>query len=135
MDKIKIGIPKNIDYSYSYFFKEFFEYLNFEVIVSSNINSLQTINLDDISYLKDKCDYILNIETNKYSKTLNSNLFASKLLNINSCTMYKELKKIGKKFKISRFKIKKSYKRALIKTNKYNKKIDMINKNLIYSVI
>ena len=134
MDKIKIGIPKNIDYSYSYFFKEFFEYLNFEV-VSSHINSSQTINLDDISYLKDKCDYILNIETNKYSKTLNSNLFASKLLNINSCTMYKELKKIGKKFKISRFKIKKSYKRALIKTNKYNKKTDIINKNLIYSVI
>ena len=53
MDKIKIGIPKNIDYSYSYFFKEFFEYLNFEV-VSSHINSSQTINLDDISYLKDK---------------------------------------------------------------------------------
>lgn len=134
MDKIKIGIPKNMDYSYNYFLKEFFEYLNFEV-VSSHINSSQTINLDDISYLKDKCDYILNIETNKYSKTLNSNLFASKLLNINSCTMYKELKKIGKRFNIPKFKIKKSYKRALIKTNKYNKKIDMINKNLIYSVI
>ena len=134
MDKIKIGIPKNIDCSYSCFLKEFFEYLNFEV-VSSHINSSQTINLDDIAYLKDKCDYILNIETNKYSKTLNSNLFASKLLNINSCTMYKELKKIGKRFKISRFKIKKSYKRALIKTIKYNKKIDIINKNLIYSVI
>lgn len=134
MDKIKIGIPKNMDYSYSYFFKEFFEYLNFEV-VSSHINSSQTINLDDISYLNANCDYILNIETNKYSKTLNSNLFASKLLNINSCTMYKELKKIGKRFNITKFKIKKSYKRALIKTNKYNKKIDIINKNLIYSVI
>ena len=134
MDKIKIGIPKNIDYSYSYFLREFFEYLNFEV-VSSNINSSQIINLDDISYLKDKCDYILNIETNKYSKSLNSNLFASKLLNISRCTMYKELKKIGKKFKISRFKIKKSYKRALTKTIKYNKKIDIINKNSIYSVI
>lgn len=135
MDKIKIGIPKNIDYSYSYFLRGFFEYLNFEVIVSSNINSSQTINLDDISYLNANCDYILNIETNKYSKTLNSNLFASKLLNINSCTMYKELKKIGKRFNIPKFKIKNSYKRALIKTNKYNKKIDIINKNLIYSVI
>ena len=166
MDKIKIGIPRSLFYYYhGYFLKNFFEYLNFEVVVTPETNksiinegikyandemclSLK-IFLGHISYLKDKCDYILNMRIDNYGKydqtctnflslyDIVNNLFESKLLNINidyekKNTMYKGLKKIGKKFHISTSKIKEAYNIALIKTNKHNKNLDMINKNKLY---
>ena len=151
MDKIKIGIPRSLFYYYhGYFLKNFFEYLNFEVVVTPETNKsiinegikyandemclALKIFLGHISYLKDKCDYILNMRIDNYGKyaqtctnflslyDIVNNLFESKLLNINidyekKNTMYKELKKIGKKFHIPTSKIKEAYNIALIKTN------------------
>ena len=85
MDKIKIGIPRSLFYYYDgYFLKNFFEYLNFEVVVSPKTNrsiinegikysndemclSLK-IFLGHIAYLQDKCDYILTMRIDNYGK-------------------------------------------------------------------
>ena len=163
MDKIKIGIPRSLFYYYDgYFLKNFFEYLDFEIIISPETNksiidegmkysndemclSLKTF-LGHISYLKDKCDYILLMRIDNYGRfeqtctnflslyDIVNNLFKVNLLNINidyvnNQKMYKGLKKICKNFKISTIKIKRAYKSALIKTKKYNKKNSIINKN------
>jgi len=166
MDKIRIGIPRSLFYYYDgYFLKNFFEYLDFDVVISPETNrniidegikysndemclSLKTF-LGHISYLKDKCDYILIMRIDNYGRfeqtctnflslyDIVNNLFDIKLLNINinyvnNENMYKELKEIGKKFGISSSKIKIAYKSSLIKTQKYNKKLEMINTNKIY---
>jgi len=166
MDKIKIGIPRSLFYYYDgYFLKNFFEYLNFEVVVSPKTNrsiinegikysndemclSLK-IFLGHIAYLKDKCDYVLTMRIDNYGKfdqtctnflslyDIVNNLFEVNVLNINidyenHRNMYNELIKIGKKFGITTKDIKKSYTRALIKTKKYNKNVQMINKNKLY---
>ena len=166
MDKIKIGIPRSLFYYYDgYFLKNFFEYLDFEVVVSPETSrtiiddgikyandemclSLK-IFLGHISYLKDKCDYILNMRIDNYGRfeqtctnflstyDLINNLFDTNVLNINidhvnNETMYNSLKKIGNKFNISFSKIKESYVQALVKTKKHNKNLEMINKNKLY---
>lgn len=166
MDKIKIGIPRSLFYYYDgYFLKNFFEYLDFEVIVSPETSrsilnegvkyandemclSLK-IFLGHISYLKDKCDYILNMRIDNYGRfdqtctnflslyDLVNNLFEVNLLNINinhlkGETMYNALKKIGMKFDIPSTKIKNSYLRALAKNKKRNKNLELINKNKLY---
>ena len=166
MDKIKIGIPRSLFYYYDgYFLKNFFEYLNFEVVVSPKTNrsiinegikysndemclSLK-IFLGHIAYLQDKCDYILTMRIDNYGKydqtctnflslyDIVNNLFEANVLNINidyenRKNMYNELIKIGKKFGIPTKDIKKSYTRALIKTKKHNKNVQMSNKNKLY---
>lgn len=166
MDKIKIGIPRGLFYYYDgYFLKNFFEYLNFEVVVSPETNRLiidegnnyandemclsLKIFLGHIAYLKDKCDYVLNMRIDNYGRydqtctnflslyDLVNNLFGVNILNINinyleHQNMYKELKRIGKHFHISPSKIKEAYDSALIKTKKYNKNLETINKNKLY---
>ena len=76
MDKIKIGIPRSINYYYyGNFLKNFFEKLGYEVIISNKTNKkilddgiryandemclAMKIYLGHIYDLKDKCDYIL----------------------------------------------------------------------------
>ena len=167
MDKIKIGIPRSLFYYYDgYFLKNFFEYLDFEVIISPETNksiinegikysndemclSLK-IFLGHISYLKDKCDYILLMRIDNYGRfdqtctnflslyDIVNNLFKVNLLNINidyvnNQNMYSELNKICKRFKIPNHQIKQAYKSSLIKTKKHKKKIQMTNENKLYN--
>ena len=112
MDKIKIGIPRSLFYYYDgYFLKNFFEYLNFEVVVSPKTNrsiinegikysndemclSLK-IFLGHIAYLQDKCDYVLTMRIDNYGRfdqtctnflslyDIVNNLFETNVLNIN----------------------------------------------------
>lgn len=112
MDKIKIGLPRGLFYHYDgYFIKNFFEYLDFEVVVSSETNrsiidegmkysndemclSLKTF-LGHVAYLKDKCDYILIMRIDNYGRfeqtctnflsiyDLVMNIFDKKVLDIN----------------------------------------------------
>ena len=112
MDKTKIGIPRSLFYYYDgYFLKNFFEYLNFEVVISPKTNrsilgdgikysndemclSLK-IFLGHIAYLQDKCDYILTMRIDNYGKydqtctnflslyDIVNNIFEVNLLNIN----------------------------------------------------
>lgn len=112
MDKIKIGIPRSINYYYyGYFLKNFFEELDYEVIISDKTNRqiidegmkyandemcyAMKIYLGHIAYLKDKCDYILIPRIDNYG-TYNqtctnflalydivNNLFNVKILNYN----------------------------------------------------
>ena len=166
MDKIKIGIPRSLFYYYDgYLLKNFFEYLDFDVVISPETNksivnegikysndemclSLK-IFLGHISYLKDKCDYILTMRIDNYGRfdqtctnflslyDIVNNLFDVNLLNINidylkSETMYKGLKEICKHFHIPSSKIKKAYESSLIKTKKHNKNLEMINTNKLY---
>lgn len=166
MDKIKIGIPRSLFYYYDgYFLKNFFEYLGFEVVVSPETNrsiinegikysndemclSLK-IFLGHISYLKDKCDYTLNMRIDNYGRfdqtctnflslyDLINNIFDVNILNINidhlkGENMYNELKKIGVKFDIPSARIKNAYLRALVKNKKRNKNLELINKNKLY---
>lgn len=166
MDKIKIGIPRGLFYYYhGYFLKNFFEYLDFEVVESIRTNrsiidegikysndemclSLKVF-LGHVSYLKDKCDYILMMRIDNYGKynqtctnflslyDLTKNLFDSRILNINidynnKETMYDSLKKICKKFNIPNSKINKAFNSALIKNKKHNKNKITINKNKLY---
>jgi len=166
MDKIRIGIPRSLFYYYDgYFLKNFFEYLDFDVVISPETNksiidegikysndemclSLK-IFLGHISYLKDKCDYILTMRIDNYGRfdqtctnflsiyDIVNNLFDVNVLNINinhinNETMYKNLKEIGQQFNIPISKIKMAYKLSLIKTKKHNKNTQMINNNKLY---
>lgn len=112
MDKIKIGIPRGLFYYYDgYFLKNFFEYLNFEVVVSPETNRIiidEGINyandemcmslkifLGHVAYLKEKCDYVLIMRIDNYGRydqtctnflalpDLVNNLFDVNILDIN----------------------------------------------------
>jgi len=112
VDKIKIGIPRGLFYYYDgYFLKNFFEYLNFELVVSPETNRIiidEGINyandemcmslkifLGHIAYLKEKCDYVLIMRIDNYGRydqtctnflalpDLVNNLFDVNILDIN----------------------------------------------------
>lgn len=166
MDKIKIGIPRGLFYYYEgYFLEKFLTYLNFEVITSPTTNkhiidegikysndemclSLK-IFLGHISYLKDKCDYVLIMRIDNYGRyeqtctnflglyDLINNMFDVKTIDINinhikKETLYKSLKKFGEQISIPISKIKEAYHSALIKSEKHYKNLITINKNQLY---
>jgi len=112
MDKIKIGIPRSLYfYYYGNLLKNFFENLNFEVIISPDTDkqimeegikhsydemclSLKNY-IGHVAYLKDKCDYILIPRIDNYGSNdqtctnflaiydIINNLFDTKILNYN----------------------------------------------------
>ena len=124
MDKIKIGIPRGLFYYYhGQFLKDFFEYLDFQVIVSPKNNpeivskgiefssdemclSLKNF-LGHVSYLSDKCDYLLMMRIVNYGTfdqtctnfcaiyDLVNNLFDIDILNINIDVNNQETLKLG----------------------------------------
>lgn len=124
MDKIKIGIPRALHYYYyNNLWKNFFENIGCEVIISppttreiinNGINYANDemclalkIYLGHIYYLKDKCDYILVPRIDQYDKNnqtctnflaiydIVNNIFNCKLLNYNIDYKKKETEFIG----------------------------------------
>lgn len=161
MEKFKIGIPKII-YSYDEgkFLKYFLEELNFSVIIPntsySNINNNDNFCLpinyivEDINYLKDKCDYIINIKfinegidyqgcpNNLLLCNIINNICKDKILNItidhyNYKTLYKELIKIFNKVNIDKKMIKNAYLISKIKVSKERKSEIIKNTNKLYT--
>jgi len=158
MDKIKIGIPRGLFYYYDgYFLKNFFEYLNFEVVVSPETNRIiidegmkyandemclsLKVFLGHIAYLQDKCDYLLIMRIDNYGKynqtctnflslyDLVTNLFTIPTLDINIEYTNKENMYIGLKKICQKFNISNSkIKNAYDSALIKNKKH---NKNLI----
>ncbi len=156
MDKIKVGIPRSILY---YYFNDmwlyFFEKLGIEVVVSPKTNK-KIINdglnytndemclalkvyMGHVSYLKDKCDYILvprienyGIENQTCTNFLSlydlvNNIFDVNILNYNIAytrchTEKKAFLKIGKKLGKSKVESKKAYVFAKAMSEKDKKK-------------
>lgn len=124
MDKIKIGIPRALHYYYyGNIWKNYFENIDCEVIISPPTNR-EIINngikyandemclalkiyLGHIAYLQDKCDYILVPRIDKYDINnqtctnflaiydIVNNLFDCKLLNYNIDMKRKETELVG----------------------------------------
>lgn len=124
MDKIKIGIPRALHYYYyGNLWKNFFENIDCEVVISPTTNR-EIINngikyandemclalkiyLGHVAYLKDKCDYILVPRIDKYDVSnqtctnflaiydIVNNLFNCKLLNYNIDVKRKETDFVG----------------------------------------
>lgn len=124
MDKIKIGIPRALHYYYyGNIWKNYFENIDCEVIISPPTNR-EIINngikyandemclalkiyLGHIAYLQDKCDYILVPRIDKYDINnqtctnflaiydIVNNLFDCKLLNYNIDMKRKEIELVG----------------------------------------
>jgi len=158
VDKIKIGIPRGLFYYYDgYFLKNFFEYLNFEVIISPETNrkiidegikyandemclSLKVF-LGHVACIKDKCDYLLLLRIDNYGlyeqtctnflaiPDLVKNIFNINVLDININYMHKENISKGLKKIGKKFNISSSkIKEAYIYASTKTKKY---NKNLI----
>lgn len=161
----KIGIPRSIFYYYyGDIWKNFFDYLKIPYIISPNTNkeimrkgidkandemclALKTY-LGHVSYLQDKCDYILvpridNFKSNNQTCTnflaaydIVKNTFDIKLLNYNinlekRQTLKKGLFKIGKELGKNKKELTKAYKYAIQKYNdKRNKEIAKNEKKL-----
>ena len=166
MDKVIIGIPRTLFYySEGRFLKSFLETLNFEVVVSKETDEEiielgniykdkdycmpLTIYLGHILYLKDKCDYIINVKLSNtgldmcgcynYLATTNliKNNFDIKLLDItidhyNYRTLYKELLQLFNEFDIDKKRIKDAYLASKIKISKEKKKEVVRNTNKLY---
>ncbi|MDD2434942.1 MAG: acyl-CoA dehydratase activase-related protein [Bacilli bacterium] len=111
--------------------------------------SLKTY-LGHVAYLKDKCDYLLLMRIDNYGLydqmctnfaslyDIVNNLFDLKIIDINideknKQNMLKELIKIGKQFGFKKSKIIETYKISQIKSNKYIKRLKMINNNKLKS--
>lgn len=161
---MKIGIPRSINYYQNkYLWKYFFEYLNIETILSPKTNchiielgnnlandemclSLKNY-LGHISYLKDKCDYILVPRIDNYGKDnqtctnflsfydIVNNLLDINILNYNIDYVHNkkednELLKLGKQLGKSKKEIKIAICYAKVKENKELKRIynESINK-------
>ena len=166
MNKTRIGLPRTIFYySEGRFLKYFLESLDFEVVLSKEtdeeiINLSKKYNeknmcfplkifLGHIDYLKDKCDYILNVKFNSddsnllgcpnylVTSDLIKELFSGKVLNINIDnynykTLYKELLQLFNKSNIDKRKVKDAYLSSKIKVSKENKKSVIKNTNKLY---
>lgn len=146
-----IGIPRELYYDYyGNLLKKFFEYLNFDVIVSPITNDeiikLGNENIESdlclplkiyighIAYLQNKCDYIITLQTNynciNYSCIYDiiNGLFDTNIITFNADEKeIMEFIKIGKILKKSYFEIKESYNRAKIEDDNY--KHNLIRKN------
>ena len=165
MKKAKIGLVRTIFYyNEGKFLKEFLEQLGFEVVLSKEtdeeiINLSKKFNnnlcfplkifLGHVEYLKDKCDYLLNIKFNNsgpfmfgcpnYIETENliKESFNIKTLNItidnyNYKTLYKELLNLFNDFDIDKRIIKDAYLSSKIKISKDKKKEVIKNTNKLY---
>lgn len=155
--KIKIGIPRSIFYYYyKDIWKYFFEEFNIELIVSPNTNKkimeegikiatdemcLSMKNyIGHVSYLKDKCDYILIPRIDNYGidnqtctnflalYDIINNLFDIKILNYNINLNQKETEEMGlinivTKFGYSKEYAKKVYKKAYKKAKTIKEKL------------
>lgn len=152
----KVGIPRSIFYYYyGEIWKNFFDYLNIPYIVSPNTNknimlkgtniandemclALKTY-LGHVSYLKDKCDYILipRIDNEKIDNQTCTNFLSAydivknvvdvKILNYNidlenNETLKKGLIKIGRKLNKNKRQSVKAYNYAIKKYNDTRKK-------------
>lgn len=159
----KVGIPRSLFYYYyKDLWQDFLNALNVNYIISPKTNkqimdkamkisesemclSLKTY-LGHVSYLKDKCDFILiprisNFKNNNQTCTnfwatydIVKNLFDVNILNYNidlenGQTLKKALFKIGTKLNKTPKQIKKAYKYAIIKEKKRIKKNHQINQN------
>lgn len=166
MNKIRIGLPRTIFYfNEGKFLKYFLETLDFEVVLSKETDE-EIINLGEcfkekemciplkiflghLLYLKDKCDYILNIKFISSSDSLygcpNYSLAQEllkektdiKILNINIDhynykTLYKELLSIFNEFSIDKKRIKEAYLSSKIRIAKEKKKEVVKNTNKMY---
>ncbi|MDD3453473.1 MAG: acyl-CoA dehydratase activase-related protein [Bacilli bacterium] len=170
MDKIKIGIPRSL---YYYYFKDlwqiFFEKLNIDIVISPKTNkeiidkgismsndemcmSLK-IYIGHVSYLLDKCDYILIPRIDNYglenqtctnflaTYDIINNLFNKKIINYNidlfqNETELKGFLKLNKILKRNKKQIKIAYEEALkeslnIKDKKMMKNINNLKNKKI----
>lgn len=161
MDKIKIGLPRSLFFYYDgNILKSFFKNLNFDVVISPPTNRLiledgmkysndemclsLKILIGHVSYLKDKCDYILIPRIDNYGISnqtctnflalydIIKNLFNVNIINYNinltnNETLLKGLWQITKTFSIKTKDIIIAYKKAI----DYDKKIknNLINSN------
>lgn len=158
MEKIKIGIPHFFFYyEEGKVIKYFLDILGFETIISENSefkakeNICYSINefISHIEYLKEKCDYIINIKFDNTGLTergcsnflatydLVNNLFNSNIINItidhkNSRTLYKELIKYFSRFDFEKKELKNAYLISRIKVSKERKKEIIENTNILY---
>lgn len=167
MDKIKIGLPRSLFYYYDgNILISFFKNLNFDVIVSPQTNRLIVeegmkysndemclslkILIGHVSYLKDKCDYILipridNYGINDQTCTnflalydIIKNLFNINIINYNinlknKETLLKGLWQIAKEFNINTKDIIMSYKKAISYDNEIKNKLINSNYSKLYS--
>ena len=152
----KIGIPRSIFYYYyGDIWKNFFKYLKIPYLVSPETNKdimIKGINaahdemclalknyLGHVSYLKDKCNYILIPRIDNYGQDnqtctnflsiydIVKNIFDVKILSYNinlekHQTLKKGLFKIGKQLNINKRDLKKAYKDAIKKYKEKRKK-------------
>lgn len=167
MDKIKIGLPRSLFYYYDgNILKNFFKNLNFDVIISPKTNrfileegikysndemclSLK-IFIGHISYLKDKCDYIIvpridNYGINDQTCTnflaiydIVKNLFDKNIINYNinlnkKETLLKGLWQVCKNFNVNTKDIIKAYKKAINYDKEIKNKLINNNYSKLYS--
>ena len=166
MNRVRIGIPRTLFYySEGRFLKYFLEALDFEVVISKETDEEiielgktykdkdyclpLIIYLGHIAYLKDKCDYIINIKLNNTgldmcgcynyiaTTSLIKNNFNIKVLDItidhyNYRTLYKELLQLFNKFDIDKRKLKDAYLSSKIKVSKEKKQEVVRNTNKLY---
>lgn len=167
MDKLKIGIPRSLFFYYDgNILKKFFESLNFQVVISPKTNRLifeegmkyandemcmsLKVLIGHVSYLKDKCDYMLipridNYGTSDQSCTnflalydIINNLFDINILNYNISlnnkeTLLKGLWQIGRSFNIKTRDIVKAYKKAINYDKEIKNKLINSNYSKLYS--
>ena len=166
MNRVRIGIPRTLFYySEGRFLKYFLEALDFEVVISKETDEEiielgktykdkdyclpLIIYLGHIAYLKDKCDYVINIKLNNTgldmcgcynyiaTTSLIKNNFNIKVLDItidhyNYRTLYKELLQLFNKFDIDKRKLKDAYLSSKIKVSKEKKQEVVRNTNKLY---
>ncbi len=162
MDKIRIGIPRSIHYYYyGDLWKYFFEKLGCDVIISPKTNreimekGIQYANdemclsmknfLGHISYLQDKCDYIVIPRIDNYgiqNQTCTNflaiydivkNMFSHSILSYNIDVAHHETEEkgfieMGRKLGFLKKEVKQAYMNA--KKSVDNKKQSLIHKNL-----
>ena len=167
MDKIKIGLPRSLFFYYDgNILISFFKNLNFEVIVSPPTNRLIVeegmkysndemclslkILIGHVSYLKDKCDYIIMPRIDNYGISnqtctnflalydIIKNLFNVNIINYNinlknKETLLKGLWQVSKEFNINTKDIIKAYKKAISYDNKIKNKLINSNYSKLYS--
>lgn len=167
MDKLKIGIPRSLFFYYDgNILRKFFENLNFEVIISPKTNrsifeagmkyagdemcmSLKVL-LGHVSYLQNKCDYVLipridNYGINDQTCTnflalydIIKNLFDVNIISYNINlnkheTLLKGLWQIGKSFNLKTNSIVKAYKNAIEDNAIIKNKLINYNYSKLYS--
>lgn len=167
MNTATIGIPKAFFYyDEGIFLKNFFENLGFNVVVSKD-SSKEIYNLGEkiandemctslklflghIEYLKDRCDYIVNLNIDNYGLCeqgctnyislyeLIKNISNKQVLNIeinhlHYKTLYNQIIKLLSKFNIDKREIKRAYLYAKLKQAKHRKEKVIENTNKLYT--